>query len=422
MTKNLATQMAPPFVLVAHYFIAGAVFYAISSFLLPFYADDIGGYFLSNQIAGLVHLYLLGFVMMVIFGAMYQLIPVVLEIPLFSKDFAYVQFYIYLVGIVIFCLSLWYESLIQLLPYGALMVYISMLIFIVNLFLTYKNLEHWTLVAKFIFVSNLFLLFGAGMGFFISLDLIYGFFGDILKSLSVHIAATIGGYVMMSIMGVGMVLLPMFSLAHNFSQKPMEWAFYTMTLGLLGYIIASFLQWQTVLYLSFALVLVAIILGIYQMYSIFKARVRRQNDFWAKNMIASFFSLIVCLDFIVFAILGDEQRYLMAFGFLLFFGFFIFFIVGHIYKILPFLVWYQRFSPLVGKCKVPMLHQMIKERVADVQFWVSVVGIFMCGFAILLDLPKLFCIGAYVMGVGTLLVLFNIVYTLSYKPKEENVK
>lgn len=128
MTKNLATQMAPPFVLVAHYFIAGAVFYAISSFLLPFYADDIGGYFLSNQIAGLVHLYLLGFVMMVIFGAMYQLIPVVLEIPLFSKDFAYVQFYIYLVGIVIFCLSLWYESLIQLLPYGALMVYISMLI------------------------------------------------------------------------------------------------------------------------------------------------------------------------------------------------------------------------------------------------------------------------------------------------------
>lgn len=422
MTKNLATQMAPPFVLVAHYFIAGAVFYAISSFLLPFYADDIGGYFLSNQIAGLVHLYLLGFVMMVIFGAMYQLIPVVLEIPLFSKDFAYVQFYIYLVGIVIFCLSLWYESLIQLLPYGALMVYISMLIFIVNLFLTYKNLEHWTLVAKFIFVSNLFLLFGAGMGFFISLDLIYGFFGDILKSLSVHIAATIGGYVMMSIMGVGMVLLPMFSLAHNFSQKPMEWAFYTMTLGLLGYIIASFLQWQTVLYLSFALVLVAIILGIYQMYSIFKARVRRQNDFWAKNMIASFFSLIVCLDFIVFAILGDEQRYLMAFGFLLFFGFFIFFIVGHIYKILPFLVWYQRFSPLVGKCKVPMLHQMIKERVADVQFWVSAMGIFMCGFAILLDLPKLFCIGAYVMGVGTLLVLFNIVYTLSYKPKEENVK
>jgi hypothetical protein len=422
MTKNLATQMAPPFVLVAHYFIAGAVFYAISSFLLPFYADDIGGYFLSNQIAGLVHLYLLGFVMMVIFGAMYQLIPVVLEIPLFSKDFAYVQFYIYLVGIVIFCLSLWYESLIQLLPYGALMVYISMLIFIVNLFLTYKNLEHWTLVAKFIFVSNLFLLFGAGMGFFISLDLIYGFFGDILKSLSVHIAATIGGYVMMSIMGVGMVLLPMFSLAHNFSQKPMEWAFYAMTLGLLGYIIASFLQWQTVLYLSFALILVAIILGIYQMYSIFKARVRRQNDFWAKNMIASFLSLIVCLDFIVFAILGDEQRYLMAFGFLLFFGFFIFFIVGHIYKILPFLVWYQRFSPLVGKCKVPMLHQMIKERVADVQFWVSVVGIFMCGFAILLDLPKLFCIGAYVMGVGTLLVLFNIVYTLSYKPKEENVK
>ena len=414
MAKNLATEMAPPFVLVAHYFIAGAIFYMIASFILPFYAGELNSFFLSPAIASLMHLYLLGFIMMIIFGAMYQLIPVVLEIPIFSKDFAYIQFYLFVVGIVIFSIALGVNGYIKMLPFGAIMMYISMLIFVANVFLTYKNIELWSITAKYILVSNVFLLIGVSIGFYMALDLIYGFGADIVSLVTLHISTTIVGYILMTIMGVGMILLPMFSLSHGFSDKSINIAFYLVIAGLVLFLVSIFTKIVVLKYIGIALVGVSVVLGLYQMWLIFSTRIRKQNDFWAKNMIASFFSLILSLVILVFAIVSNSQTLFILFGFMLFFGFFVFFIVGHIYKILPFLVWYQRYSPLVGKIKVPMLNEMVKENIADMQFWITTVGVILCSIAIFTHISTIFVAGAIIMALSTILVIYNIYYTLVY--------
>ena len=414
MGKNLATEMAPPFVLVAHYFIAGAIFYMIASFILPFYAGELNTFFLSPAIASLMHLYLLGFIMMIIFGAMYQLIPVVLEIPIFSKDFAYIQFYLFVTGVVIFSIALGVNGYIKMLPYGAIMMYISMLIFVANVFLTYKNIELWSITAKYILVSNIFLLVGVSIGFYMALDLIYGFGADIVSLVTLHISTTIVGYILITIMGIGMILLPMFSLSHGFSDKSINIAFYMVIIGLVLFLVSVFTKIMVLKYFGIALVGVSIILGLYQMCLIFTTRIRKQNDFWAKNMIASFYSLILSLLILGLAIFLNSQTLFILFGFMLFFGFFVFFIVGHIYKILPFLVWYQRYSPLVGKIKVPMLNEMVKENVADIQFWITTVGVILCSIAIFTHIGSLFVVGAIIMALSTMLVIYNIYYTLVY--------
>ncbi len=414
MAKNLATEMAPPFVLVAHYFIAGAIFYTITSFLLPFYAGELSSFFLSPAIASLMHLYLLGFIMMTIFGGMYQLVPVVLEIPIFSKDFAYIQFYMFVIGIIVFTFALGVNGYIKLLPYGAMMMYISMLIFTINVFLTYRNIELWSITAKFILVSNIFLLIGVSIGFYMALDLIYGFGTDLVTMVTLHISATIVGYILMTIMGIGMILLPMFSLSHGFSEKSINAAFYTIIVGLLLFISSIFIKIDLIKYLGILLIAISIFLALYQMWLIFVGRIRKQNDYWAKNMMASFVSLILSLLVLVAAIIENNQNLYILFGFMLFFGFFVFFIVGHIYKILPFLVWYQRYSPLVGKIKVPMLNDMVKEKVADIQFWITLFGVIICSIAILIKIDVLFVIGAILMAIATLLVIYNIYYTLVY--------
>ena len=414
MAKNLATDMAPPFVLVAHYFIAGAIFYTFSAFLLPFYANEVNGYFLSSSIASLMHLYLLGFVMMTIFGAMYQLVPVVLEIPIFSKDFAYIQFYMFVSGILLFTFGLWDENFTQILPYGAMIMYISMLIFVANIFLTYKNITRWDIVAKFILVSNFFLLIGVTIGFIIALNLVYGFYPDIVNLVQMHIATTIFGYIIMTIMGIGMILLPMFSLSHGFKQTAIEMSFYTIIIGLFLFLAGvlfdiNLLKFGGVIFTTFA-----IFSALYQMYLIFSTRIRKQNDFWAKNMMASFATLIISFFILAAGIITKNNTFYLLFGFTLFFGFFTFFVVGHIYKILPFLVWYQRYSPLVGKLKVPMLNDMVKEKVADIQFWITLIGLLLAISAIALKIPIVFQVGTMIMGIGTLLVIYNIYYTLIY--------
>lgn len=86
---NISQQFAPPFKLIAPYFIIGVLTLTISTFLL-FDIDISSAHSLNNSTLSWVHLFLLGFVMMIIFGAMAQLVPVVLEVGHFAVDLYYI--------------------------------------------------------------------------------------------------------------------------------------------------------------------------------------------------------------------------------------------------------------------------------------------------------------------------------------------
>jgi len=403
--------MAPPFNLVAHFMLAGGFFYAVTSFVLPFYANYLDSFFVSSTIAALSHLFLLGFVMMIIFGAMYQLVPVILEIPLFSKDFAYIQFYIYVVGLSMMAFSFFFEDkYLGLLPYGAMLVYISMIIFALNIFLTYKNIEEWSISAKYIFASNVFLFFAVTYGFIAALNMKYGFLSiDMLSIVKPHIVGVLFGYVMMTIMGVALVLIPMFSLSHGFDTKWIDKGFYFIVAGTGLYMLGIF---QT---LASIMIAVSVGLFIYQCYIIWQGKVRKEIDFWAKNMIASFWFLIGSIVIFAIGAVFDAHRFYLLGGFFLFFGFLVNIMVGHIYKILPFLVWYQRFAPLVGKQKVPMLNDMVIIPLAEKQFTVTLYGTLLSGVALFFEWKYLFVLATLSLVVGAGMVIKNMYYTLVYE-------
>jgi len=409
--KQLATEMAPPFNLVAHFMLAGGFFYALTSLVLPFYASNLDAFFVSSTIAALSHLFLLGFVMMIIFGGMYQLVPVILEIPLFSKDFAYIQFYLYVIGLSMMSYAFYFESdYLFLLPYGSLLVYISMIIFTMNIFLTYKNIEEWTISAKYILASNIFLFIAVTYGFIAALNMQYGFLEINMMSLvKSHVVGVLAGYVMMTLMGVSLVLIPMFSLSHGFPTTSIERGFNFMVLGVTLYLL------QVLETFSLGLIAISVVLFIYQMYIIFKDRVRKENDYWVKNMTASFIFIIAVIVISILGFIFDSNSLFMLGGYFLFFGFLVNIIVGHIYKILPFLVWYQRFAPLVGQQKVPLLNDMIIVPLAEKQFTITLYGTLVSGVGVLFGFGYLFILGALAMFVGALMVIYNMYYTLTYK-------
>lgn len=64
-------------------------------------------YLRNFQVLTMVHLATLGWAVMIIIGAIHQLVPVVLEVPLYSAKLAEVTFYSYLVGVTGFLLSLY---------------------------------------------------------------------------------------------------------------------------------------------------------------------------------------------------------------------------------------------------------------------------------------------------------------------------
>lgn len=420
MKVNLATEMAPPFVLVAHFFIAGVIFLLLSGGSLLLLGDELSSYFLSPIFAAFAHLYLLGFVMMVIFGAMYQLLPVVLEAPVFSKDFAYIQFYMYTVGFLVMISGFVFSSLSLLIPYGATITYLSMLIFCINIFLTFYRLEKINLVGKFLLVATIFLFISVSIGLLIGFTLGHGSLEiDINAWVKAHMIGTLGGFVMMIVMGVAMVLIPMFSLAHGFSQKWIESALYIQTFGVALALLALVLGLDEKL-VGGALVMItiAIFMFIFQIWLILSKRVRKQNDYWVKNIVFALVSLSLSVIALLFGYLLHVDALALGGGFLFFFGFLLPFIVGHIYKILPFLIWYDKFSPLVGKQKVPLLHQMIHTKVADTQTWSSFVAIGLMFIAIIWQVKMLFLVGALIVFISIVLVVYNTWFTFNYSIKD----
>lgn len=411
MKVSLATEMAPPFVLVAHFFIASIVFLVFSGLSLPLVLNQSDGYFISSSFAAFSHLYLLGFVMMVIFGALYQLLPVVLEAPVFSKDFAYVQFYMFVTGLLLMVGGFTFTSWHLMIPYGAVITYISMLIFCVNVFLTFYTLEKITLVGKFLLVATIFLFVSVSIGLVIGLSLGHGFFEiNIDLWIKAHIIGTLAGFVMMVIMGVSMVLLPMFSLAHGYSQKWIEMALYVHSIGVTIAMTCLLLGFEWLVNVGYVLLLGSSLLFLIQMALILKSRVRKQNDYWVKNIVFAF----VCF---IGTGISAWVNPLLA-GVLFFFGFLLPLIVGHIYKILPFLIWYEKFSPLVGKQKVPLLHQMINTRIADIQTALLFIAVSMMAISLVLELNMLLNISSVVLFCSIVLVVYNTWFAFTYKIKE----
>jgi len=147
-------DFAPPLKLISPYFKIGVSFYLLAMMSLLSFSATFN--YQEMAVAGWIHLFLLGFVMVIIFGAMAQLIPVVLEVGHAIVDLYYVILPLLGLGTIGMILGFWVEP--ALLSYGGLLVLTSMIIFAIEAFATLKKAEIKTLTVKTVAVSNSFLL------------------------------------------------------------------------------------------------------------------------------------------------------------------------------------------------------------------------------------------------------------------------
>ena len=408
---QVSTNFAPPFKLIAPFFLIGVMVLVVSVLSL-FLLDIVDISTLHLQVLSWVHLFLLGFVMMIIFGAMAQLVPVVLEVEHFAVELYYAIYPLLLIGTVLMVFGFLKYPL--LLPFGGVVAFISFGIFLLETFLTLSKLKNLNFVTLSVLVANLFLLIGLIVGIVLAL----GYSGlvaiDFNKFLTTHIYFVFVGYVGVSIMGMSLVLLPMFWLSHSFSQVWVKLSLSLLSFGVVcvgsGAIIDIY-KMQQIGYI--ATLLAALFYGL-QIVIIYKTRARIEKDIYLKSMIASFLFFLLSVCFSGVYLSNSLDRLLLTFGWFGF-GFITLMISGHLYKIIPFLVWYERFSPYVGKKKVPMLADMVPKRSASVQFLFSVVGFSIVGFAFLFNNQTLFLGGVSFLVVGVIFLLKDIIYMINFK-------
>lgn len=408
----ISQEFAPPFKLIAPFFILGSLFYLLSTLLLfAFDASDL--FYTDSHVISFVHIFLLGFVMMTIFGAMAQLVPVVLEVGHFAVELFYAIWPLLLTGTLLMAGGFILSP--KLLPYGGLIVLISLMIFVGETLLTIKRVKEFTVVMSSVLIANTFLFFGIIFGLVMALGYAGQMSVDIYSLLRAHAYLVIGGYVSITIMGLSVILLPMFGLSHGFSLTSLYCALYMMSFAVIFVVIASLFDLDFLLYIGCVLSILSQMIYFYQVYTIYKTRVRKENDIYAKSLIFAYLSLVGGLFLESLFILMSYEPFLISGAWLLFFGFFGFMITGHIYKIIPFLVWFERFSPLVGKEKVPMLADMLPKRSSEAQFLFSSIGVFLVAFALLSQNNIALSAGASFLVVGALAFVRSVLYMINFK-------
>jgi len=408
----VATDFAPPFKLIAPYFIIGVLSFVVAVALL--FGIDVTAISQTDTLTiAWVHFFLLSFVMMIIFGAMAQLVPVVLEVGHFAVDLYYIIYPLLFVGSVMMAFG--FLQWPSLLPYGGTVVLIALLIFVFETFMTINRVKKFNTVITSILLANSFLFLGLLFGIIMAL----GFAGtisiDIASLLKAHIYLVLFGYVGITIMGISMVLLPMFWLSHSFSWRAIKTALWLIRFGVIFVMFSAISDLLLLSYIGYLLTFAGLFFYIYQIYLIYKTRVRIENDIYLHALLFSYAAFFTALAMGIMYIFMHNERLLLAAGFLALLGFITFIIIGHLYKIIPFLVWYHRFSPLVGKQKVPMLADMVPARSAKFGFGYSVTGVILAAAGILFFSNTLFYTGVSFLLFGALFVLKDILYMISFK-------
>jgi hypothetical protein len=409
---SISQDFAPPFKLIAPFFILGSLFYLFSSFyLFSFSADNL--FLLDSKVISFAHLFLLGFVMMTIFGAMAQLVPVVLEVGHFGVELFYAIWPLLLIGTILMVFGFLLSP--ALLPFGGLIVLISMMIFVMEIFLTMFKVKKLNIVMSSVLISNTFLFFGIIVGLIMALGYAGTIDVDINSLLRAHVYLVIGGYVSITIMGLSVVLIPMFGLSHGFSMKPLKISIGMMSFAVLLVVLSLFVKFDSLSYIGYLLAIVSLFVYFYLVFTIYKTRARKENDIYARSLIFSYFSLVVSLVLGMGYLISSYEPLLLATGWLIFFGYFGFIITGHIYKIIPFLVWFERFSPLVGKQKVPMLVDMVPKKSSSAQFLFSAVGVVIITMAIIFKSDVMINAGASFLIVGAFAFVRSVFFMINYK-------
>jgi len=410
--NSISQDFAPPFKLIAPFFILGGLFYIFATIFLFFIPiQEVS--FTDPKILSFVHIFLLGFVMMTIFGAMAQLVPVVLEVGHFGVELFYSIWP--LLGIGTILMGIGFLNSPQLLPYGGLIVLIALMIFVMEIFLTIKKVEKFNIVMTSILISNTFLFFGIIFGLLMALGYAGTIDVNIATLLKSHVFLVIGGYISITLMGLSLVLLPMFGLSHGFSKKPLEMAVILMSIAVVSVVVSSFANIIILEYIGYALAVVSLVVYFYLVQTIFKTRARKELDIYTHSLTYAYFSMLIALVLGVVYLFSSYEPLLLTSGWLIFFGFFGFAITGHVYKIVPFLVWFERFSPLVGKQKVPMLADMLPPKSSEAQLIFGAIGVSIVAIAILFQNDMILKAGASFLVFGAVAFFRSLLYMINFK-------
>jgi hypothetical protein len=396
--QGLSLDQAPPISVPFRFFLSAPIFGVLISlvfFFFPF--DEISNQY-SHFAIGIIHLFTLGILSMIIFGAMQQMMPVlagaILKKP---RLFANIVHPSLVLGTLFMSFSFIFE-IKMLLHFGVLFLAISFLTFFsLSIKLLFK-VEFLTSTVKAMRLFSIAGFITLLLGLYLVIAHISSNIGEQhYVFVNMHILFGLFGFAILIIMGVSFQVIPMFYVALDF-PKFIQNKVPLLLFSLL--FISSLFLYFGVNFLVLKILFVSLVIS-YCFYALKSLNNRRRPVFdvtlwyWKFSLSALVIAMIIWL-FNIF-----ESNYILAIVFA--FGFLYSLLQGMAYKIIPFLSWFHLNSK--GYFKLPTIREFIEERYIKLHFFFHV-------FSLVFFVGAYF-INSFIYMASSLFLISNIIFFIN---------
>lgn len=428
MQAGLSTKNAPSIWVVVPHFLIGAISFLLASAFLVFNYSHLLEYHINGHLLAVVHLMILGWVSMIIFGALYQLIPVVMQVKLFSEKLAITTLASLVLGLFFLITAfLGYEfQLTNNFIIGGSLVILAVLMFAFNTLMSALSSKEKSISKLYISASGIYLLLTVSMGLFIPINLSYNLLPLAhTQLLTTHIVLGLGGWFLMLVIGVAAKLMPMFLIVHRTKEDLLKWGFYLINAGIIVIFSTTFISGtpQFLNLISFVSITAGFVLFLLFNKDVFSHRMRRKLDIGMKlSAIGLIMFAVSILSFVALyfgnGVFGlDAGRLEILSGLLLIYGFFTGLILGQTYKTLPFIIWLFYYQKLVGKQKVPLVAELYSDKLAGIHMYSFGVSLILFVVGLLFSVEIVLMLASVAMLFTSLVYGFNV-YKMIFHRKQ----
>ncbi len=360
---QLSLDQAPELWTPLRFFISAPLFVISAIILLLFSGPDVLQNRWLPETLAITHLITLGFISMVMMGAIFQLLPVLAGCEIYkSKNTSKIIHFLVFFGVTFFCSGLAVSGTF-LMKLGLFFLVPGLLVFLILASYGLYN-------ARSKFASTIGIRFSIG-SFWIAL-LLGGLLAigtawdsiSFLKQLTdIHVLWATLGWIMLMVVAVTYQVIPMFQITNEYPDK------FKRFFPLLLFVCLLILSMQMIESYS-KIVLVLIVSSLIIMFSVISIKLllqrkKRLSDaslyFWLTGLI----SLVVCVFVFNYGFYFNKDIDVFI-GFIFFMGFSFSIINGMLFKIVPFLVWLQLNKKLAftkkGLSSVPTINEIISRK------------------------------------------------------------
>ncbi len=360
---SLNTEQAPPISVPLRFFTAAPMFLLLAALMLMFGADNPFANIHSPALLAATHCVTLGFMTMIMLGAMQQILPVVIGSPMHaSRMTAWITFLPLLSGALLLPAGFMLGEPV-LLNLAWPLLGLAFVAFISASLVSLALSPAYNATKTAMLLSILALSGAIAFGMLLAHGYAAGLLLPYAKLTVAHASLALGGWVMLLVVGVSYQVVPMFQLTPNYpkwlSKGLAPFIFIVLLLGLLSLLLEGKPYW-----------LVTVTQGLFWFlagcYAVITLRLQCNRRRRVADATLSFFRLgmmaLICAALFALATLffPDIDGFATESAVMFILGFAMSLIHGMLYKIVPFLVWFHLFRGGV-KSAVPNLKEIIPE-------------------------------------------------------------